>query len=132
MNRWKTLAIVMIALLIIATGIRFAYIEKHPFQLNEEQKIFAINAAQNGLRDEMGGSNYNATVQDYGRIMSSETGNKKVVRVVLTQGNITLTALVDMDTGNVVEKSKVEYSGWMTEYQNQNPKRWGYQRLFNR
>lgn len=131
MNLWKAFALVMIGLLVIAAGLRFTSMETHAFQLNEEQKTFAINAAQNGLRDEMQGNNYNVTIQDNGRIMPTANGDKKVARVVLTQENITLTALVDMDTGNVVEKSRVEHSGWMTEYQNQTPKRWGHQRLFN-
>lgn len=132
MNPWKVLALVMITLLVIVIGIRFTSIEAHAFQLDEKQKIFAINAAQNGLKDEMGTNNYNVTVQDHGRMIPTANGDKKVVRVVLTQGNITLTALVDMDTGDVVEKSRMESSGWMTEYQNQKPKRWGHQRLFNR
>ncbi len=132
MNLWKALAIVMIALLIIAVGIRFVYIEAHTFPLNEEQKSFAMNSTLDVLKNEMEGNNYNITVQDHGRIISTANGDKKVVRVVLTQGNITLTALVDMDTGKVVEKSRMESSGWMAEYQNQKSKRWGHQRLFNR
>ncbi len=129
MNSWKILALVMIALLVIVVGIRFTFAEAHGFPLDEDQKVFAINAAQNGLKDEIDGNNYSVTVQDHGRIISTADGDKKVVRVVFTQGNITLTALVDMDNGNVVEKSMVEHIGWMTEYQNQ--KRWGHQRLFN-
>lgn len=132
MNMWKAFALVMIGLLAVVVGLRFTYIETHTFQLNEEQKTFAINAVKNGLKDEMGGNNYNVTVPEHGRIISTSTGDKKVVRVVLTQGNITLTALVDMDTGDVVEKSRMESGGWMAEYQNQNPKRWVHQRLFNR
>lgn len=130
MNKWKALALVMIALLVISVGIRFAYMEGHAFQLNDEQKSFAINAAKDGLKDEMEGNNYNITVQDYGRIISTADGDKKVVRVVFTRGNIALTALVDMDTGNVVEKSRVEYSGWMTEHQYQDTQRWAHKRLF--
>ena len=49
MNRWKILALVMIGLLIIAAGIRFAYVETHVFRLNEDEKTLAINGAQNGL-----------------------------------------------------------------------------------
>lgn len=132
MNRLKVFALVMIGLLVIAAGLRFAYMETHTFKLSEEQKNFAMNAARDGLRDEMGGNNYNVTIEDHGRIIATANGDKKVVDVVLTLENTTLTALVDMDTGNVVEKNKVEYSGWMTEYRDQNPKRWGHQRLFNR
>jgi hypothetical protein len=135
MNKWKAFALVMIGLLVISVGLRFTYTEAHEFQLNETQKLFAKNAAQSGFQDEMGDINYNVTVQDHGRIMSSANGDKKVVRVILTHGNITLTALVDMDSGNVVEKSMVESSGWMTEYikyKNQNSNGWGYQRLFDR
>ncbi|MDD5472823.1 MAG: hypothetical protein PHU34_01610 [Candidatus Methanoperedens sp.] len=130
MNKWKALALVMIALLVISVGIRFVYMEAHAFQLNDEQKSFAMNAAQDALKDEMEGNNYNITVQDYGRIISTANGDKKVVRVVFTSGNISLTALVDMDTGNVVEKNKMEYSGWMTENQYQNTQRWAHKRLF--
>ncbi len=117
MNPWKTLAVVMIFLLIIAVGIRFINMEGHIFPLNEEQKTFAISSAQDALKNEMGGNNYNITVQDHGRIISTANGDKKVVRVVFTSSNIIITALVDMDTGNVVEINKMEYSGWMTEYQ---------------
>ncbi len=84
------------------------------------------------LLDEMESNNYDVTVQERGRMIPTANGDKRVVRVVLTQGNTTLTALVDMDTGRVVEKTKVEHSGWMTGYQNQNPKLWGHERLFNR
>ncbi len=132
MNLWKVLALVMIALLAVAIGLRFTYNEEHGFPLDEKQKIFAINAARNGLKNEIGGNDFNVTVPDHGSIIPTANGDKKVVRVVLTQGNITLTALVDMDSGNVVQKSTMESSGWMTEYQNQNPKRWGHQRLFRR
>jgi ssDNA-binding replication factor A large subunit len=132
MNLWKALALVMICLLAIAVGLRFADIEEHGFTLNEKQKTFAINAAQNGLKDEIQGNNYNVTVQERGRTISTANGDKKVVRVVLSQGNVTLTALVDMDTGNVVEKSRVESRGWMVEYRNQKPRFWSHQRLFDR
>ncbi len=132
MNLWKALALVMICLLAVAVGLRFIYVEGHGFPLNEKQKTFAINAAQNGLKDEMGGNNYNVTVQERGRIIPTANGDKKVVRVVLTQGNTTLTALVDMDTGSVVEKSRVESSGWMMEYRDQKPRFWSHQRLFDR
>ncbi len=130
MNPWKVLALVMIILLVVATGLRFAYAERHVFPLNEKQKTFAINAAQDALKDEMEGNNYNVTIQDHGRIISTANGDKKVVPVVLTSGNITLAVLIDMDTGAVVEKSRVEYSGWMTEYQHQNPRSWAHKRLF--
>lgn len=135
MNRWKTFALIMIGLLAVAVGFRFTYIEEHSFPVNEEEKLFAINAVQNGLGDENGINNYNITVQERGRIISTENGDKKVLHVVLTRENITLTALVDMETGNVVEKSKIESSGWLAEYiknKNNNLKGWGHQRLFNR
>jgi len=120
MNVWKTLAIVMIALLVIAVGIRFIYNETHTFSLDEKQKTFAINSSLDSLKNEMGNNSYNITVQDHGRIISTANGDKRVVRVVFTNGSVILTALIDMDTGGVVEKSKVEHSGWMAEYQNQN------------
>jgi hypothetical protein len=132
MNLWKALALAMICLLAVAVGLRFIYVEEHEFPLNEQQKTFAINSAQNGLKDEIGSNNYNVTVQERGRIIPTANGDKKVVRVVLSQGNVTLTALVDMDTGGVVEKSRVEHSGWMTEYQDQKPRFWSHQRLFDR
>jgi hypothetical protein len=135
MNRWKIFALIMISLLAIAVGFRFIYFEGHSFPVNEEEKLFAINAAQNGLKDEIGINNYNVTVQERGRIISTENGDKKVLHVVLTRENITLTALVDMETGNVVERSRIESSGWMAEFiknKNNNPKGWGHQRLFNR
>ena len=132
MNLWKALALVMICLLAVAVGLRLIYAEEHGFLLNEQQKTFAINAARDGLKDEIQGNNYNVTVQDNGRIISTANGDKKVVRVVLTQGNITLTALVDMDTGRVVEKSRMESSGWMADNRNRDQKLWGHQRLFGR
>ena len=122
----------MIGLLAVAVGLRFTFIEAHDFALNESQKLLAIKASQNVLRNEIGNNDYNVTVQDHGSIISTANGDKKVVRVVLNQGNITLTALVDMDTGSVVEKTRTESSGWITDFQNQNPKRWGHQQLFNR
>lgn len=125
----------MIGLLAVAVGFRFAYFEGYSFPVNEEEKLFAINAVQNGLGDENGINNYDITVQERGRIISTLKGDRKVVRVVLIRENITLTALVDMETGNIVEKSKIESTGWMAEYiknKNNNSKGWGHQRLFNR
>ncbi len=132
MNLWKALALVMICLLAVAVGLRLIYAEEHGFLLNEQQKAFAINAARDGLKDEIQGNNYNVTVQERGRIIPTANGDKKVVRVVLSQGNVTLTALVDMDTGSIVEKSRVEHSGWMTEYRDQKPRFWSHQHLFDR
>ena len=123
---------VMIGLLAVSVGLRFTYLEEHSFPIDEEQKLFAINAAKNGLRDEKEINNYNITIQEKGRIIPTANGDKKVVRVILTHENITLTALIDTETGNIVEKSKMESSGWMVEYKNSNSKRWGHQRLFNR
>lgn len=128
MNLWKVLAVVMIGLLVIAIGLRFIYIEAHAFQLNEEQKSFAKNSARDGLKDEIGIDNYNVTIPDHGRIISTENGDKKVVPVFFADENITLSVLIDMDTGAIVQKSRVEYGGWMTEYQG--AKRWGHKRLF--
>jgi len=124
--------LVMIGLLAVSVGLRFTYLEEHSFPIDEEQKLFAINAAKNGLRDEKEINNYNITIQEKGRIIPTANGDKKVVRVILTHENITLTALIDTETGNIVEKSKMESSGWMVEYKNSNSKRWGHQRLFNR
>ena len=135
MNRWKIFALIMIGLLVVAVGFRFAYFEGYSFPVNEEEKLFAINAVQNGLGDENGINNYDITVQDHGRIISTINGDRKVVRVVLIRENITLTALVDMETGKIVEKSKIESTGWLAEYiknKNNNSKGWGHQRLFNR
>ena len=125
----------MISLLAVAVGFRFTYFESHSFPVNEEEKLFAINAVQNGLGDENGINNYNITVQERGRVISTVNGEKKVLHVVLTRENITLTALVDMETGSLVEKSRIESSGWMAEYimnKTNNSKGWGHQRLFNR
>ncbi len=132
MNHWKELALIMIGLLAVALGIRFTLAEAHAAPLNDSQKSFAINAAREGLKDEIGNGDYNATVQEHESIISTANGDKKVVRVFFTKGNTTLTALVDMNTGNVVEKTSMESSGWMTSYQNQKPRLWVHERLFNR
>lgn len=132
MNRWKVFALIMIALLAIAIGVRFTYLEAHTFPIDEEQRSFAINAAWDGLRDEIGNNNYNVSVQDRGGIISTLNGDKRVVHVVLTRENITLTALIDMETGKIVEKSKMESSGWMIDYKEQNSKRWGHQDFLGR
>ena len=116
MNPWKAFALIMIGLLVVVAGIRLAYVEGHVFRLNDEQKAFAIDAAKDAL--ETDGSGYNITVHDRGRIISTGSGDKKVVLVAFTGANTTLSALVDMDSGIVVEKSRVERSGWMTEYRN--------------
>jgi hypothetical protein len=128
MNTWKKFALVMLALLIIVAGIRFAYVETHTFKLDEGQKAFAAKAALDGLSSEIEGNDPNITASDQGWIISTSSGDRKVVPVVLTYGNTTLSALVDMETGDVVRKSKVEYSGWMTEYQY--PERWSHKRFF--
>ncbi len=125
MNLWKALALVMICLLAVAVGLKFIFIEAHTFQLDDKQKNFAINSARKGLENETGSDSFNVTVPDHGSIIPTPEGNKKVVRVVFTHANTTLIALVDMDTGSVVEKIRIESSGWMTGYQIQNPRRWG-------
>lgn len=127
MNMWKVLAVVMIGLLVIAIGLRFIYTEAHSFQLNEEQMSFAKNTARDGLKHEIGIDNYNVTIPGNGRIISTENGDKKVVPVIFANENITLSVLIDMDTGAIVQKSKVEYGGWMTEYKGA---RRGHKRLF--
>jgi hypothetical protein len=128
MNLLKVFALIMIGLLIIIVGIRFAYVETHLFPLNEEQKAFATKAARDGLKDEIEGKDYNITAADRGWIISTTSGDKKVAFVVFTYGNTTLSVLVDMETGNVVKKSRVEYSDWMTEYKYPEP--WAHKRLF--
>jgi hypothetical protein len=132
MNLWKILALAMMGLLVIAIGFRLNYIDGPGFQLNETEKSFAINAAKTGLIDEIEGKNYTVTILDHGRILPATSGDKRIVRVVFSKGNITLTALVDMESGKVVEKSRIERSGWMAEDQNRNAKRGGFQRLFGR
>lgn len=132
MNKWKAFALIMIALLAISIGLRITYLGVHTFPIDEEQRYFAINAARNGLREEIGNNNYSVTVQDRGRITSTINGNKRIVYVILKRENITLTALIDMETGNIVEKNKMESSGWMIDYKDQNSKRWGHQRFLDR
>ena len=132
MNLWKKFALVMLALLVIVAGIRFIYVETHTFKIDEDQKLFAINAVRNGFGNEIMGTNYNITVHERGWIVSTAGGDKKVVQVILTGGNVTLTALVDMETGNIVEKNRMESLGWMTEHQDQDVKRRDYLHLFNR
>ena len=78
MNRWKAFALIMIALLAIAIGLRFTYLEAHTFPIDEEQRSFAINAAQNGLSDEIGNNNYNVSIQDRGGIISTLKGIKEL------------------------------------------------------
>jgi hypothetical protein len=128
MNLWKKFALVMIALLIIVAGIRFAYVETHTFKLDEQQTAFVAKAALDGLSAEIEGTENNETVSDQGWIISTSSGDRKVVPVVLTYGNTTLSALVDMETGDIVRKSKVEYSGWMTGYKY--PERWSHKQFF--
>jgi uncharacterized protein YpmS len=128
MNTWKKFALVMLSLLIIVAGIRFAYVETHTFKLNEGQKAFATKATLDGLSSEIVGKDHNVNASDRGWIISTSSGDRKVVPVVLTYENTTFSALVDMETGDVVRKSKVEYSGWMTEYKY--PERWSHKRFF--
>lgn len=135
MNLWKSLALIMICLLALSVGFRFAFIEEHIFPIDEKEKQFVLDVAKNGLKDEILGNDYNITVQDHGWIISTSNGDKKVVHVVFTRENTTLTALVDMDTGNIVEKSRIETGDWMTEYlrsTNRTSKSWGHQRFFRR
>lgn len=135
MNLWKALALIMISLLALSVGFRFAFMEGHSFPIDEKEKIFAIDSAKKGLNDEILNDNYNVTIQDRGWIISTLNGDKKVVHVVFTHENTTLIALVDMDTGNIVEKSRIETGDWMTDYlksTDRYSKSWGYQRLFRR
>jgi uncharacterized protein YpmS len=128
MNTWKKFALVMLALLVIVAGIRFTYVETHTFKPDEQQKAFAAKAALDGLSAEIEGKDHNITVSDRGWIISTSSEDRKVVPVVITYENTTLSALVDIETGDVVKKSKVEYSGWMTEYQY--PERWSHKHFF--
>jgi hypothetical protein len=133
MNKWKVFALVMIGLLILVAGVSFYHFETLLFKLNEDEKAFAIDSAKNELKEELEGYDYNITSAEHGRKISTPTGEKKVILVILNHGNVTFTALVDMDTGEVVRKSNVEYSGWMEEYQNTkygDSRHWLPQRLF--
>lgn len=129
MNKWKAFALVMIGLLILVAGVSFYHFETLIFQLNEDEKAFAIDSAKNGLKSEIEGYDYNVTTAEHGRKISASTGEKKVVLVIFNRGNVTFTALVDMESGDVLRKSSVEYTGWMAEYQNtknQNRRHWLY------
>jgi hypothetical protein len=128
MNLWKKFALLMIAILVIAAGIRFAYVETHTFKLDEQEKVFVTRAALDVLSTEIDVKDNTVTASDQGWIITTSSGDRKVVPVVLTYENSTFSALVDMETGDVVRKSKVEYSGWMTEYKY--PERWSYKRFF--
>lgn len=132
MNLWKVLALAMIGLLVIAIGFRLNYMDGHGLPLNETEKIFALKSAQTALKDEIEGKNYTVNIQDHVRIIPALDGDKRIVRVVFLQGNITLTALVDLENGSVVEKSRVERAGWRTENVSRYPKRGGFQSLFDR
>ncbi|MCZ7392579.1 MAG: hypothetical protein O8C56_04500 [Candidatus Methanoperedens sp.] len=79
MNR-KTIAVFSLLTLVILIGIpeSFAY----PQYGGSCSTCHAINAAQNGLGNEMG--NNNVTVQEHGSIISTADGNKNVD---FTQGN---------------------------------------------
>ncbi len=129
------LALAMIVLLLIAVGLRFYFIESHAFKIDDDQKTFAMNSAKNELKDEIGSSNYTTVIQNHGIAISTKDGKKRVVRVIFSLNNTTLAALVDMDTGAVVEKSRIEMSGWMKDYINDkalNINRWGHHVLFGR
>ena len=131
MNKWKAFALVMIGLLILVAGVSFYHFETLIFQLNEDEKAFAIDSAKTGLKEELEGYDYNITTAEHGRKISASTGDKKTVLVIFNRGNVTFTALVDMDTGEVVRKSNVEYSGWMAEYKNtkyRDSRHWLYKR----
>ena len=82
MNR-KTIAVFFLLTLVILIGIpeSFAY----PQYGGSCSTCHAINAAQNGLGNEMGTNN--VTVQNHGSIFSTANGDKKVVNVLLAQGN---------------------------------------------
>ncbi|MBE0521878.1 MAG: hypothetical protein IBX39_06375 [Candidatus Methanoperedenaceae archaeon] len=129
MNKWKAFALVMIGILILVVGVSFYHFETLLFQLNEDEEAFAIDSAKNGLSTELEGYDYNITSAEHGRKISTPTGEKKVVMVIFNRGNVTFTALVDMESGDVLRKSSMEYIGWMAEYQNtkyQNRMHWLY------
>lgn len=131
MNKWKAFALVMIGLLILVAGVSFYHFETLLFQLNEDEKAFAIDSAKTGLKEELEGYDYNITTAEHGRKISASTEDKKTVLVIFNRGNVTFTALVDMDTGEVVRKSNVEYTGWMAEYKNtkyRDSRHWLYKR----
>ena len=77
---------------------RFAYIETHTFKLDEEQKAFAAKAALDGLSSIIEGKDHNIAASDQGWIISTSSGDRKVVPVILTYENCTLSALVYMET----------------------------------
>jgi uncharacterized protein YpmS len=127
--KWKALAILLIAFLILFIAGRIFYIEAHRFSLTQEQKERAESAARFAFKGKLT-SEFTSYTQNSGWYLDTPSGRKKIIYISFTSNNSSFGALVDLDTYEAVRISEVYYKGWMEEYNRLRPEYWAHQKLF--
>ncbi|MBI4362176.1 MAG: hypothetical protein HY558_03290 [Euryarchaeota archaeon] len=116
-NIWKIAALVSLLLIAAVFASRAMLLRDHRVATTEDQSRAALAAATAALQPQLPGLGpYNATVGRYVFTMDTPFGPKTAVPVFFTAGNTTLTALVDLSTGEVVQTVEVHSTGWMSDF----------------
>ncbi|MEM2924798.1 MAG: hypothetical protein QXJ68_03825 [Methanocellales archaeon] len=128
LSKWRVLAILLIAFLILFIAARILYIESHRISLTQEQRERAENAARLAFEGKLT-PDFKSYIQNSGWYFDTPSGIKKIVYVSFNTNNSSLGALVDLDTYEVVRISEVYYKGWMEEYNRLRPEYWVHQKF---
>lgn len=116
---WKTTAIIFISIFCIMMLVvaHKAYRFKTSFA---DASQFDIELAKNTVQKDIEKtgqkiSDYKISVARKSRHISRENTSKRIVSVSLNKDAVTYTYLVDLDAGEILMRSKTEFTGWMKE-----------------
>ncbi|MEM2924522.1 MAG: hypothetical protein QXQ02_00470 [Halobacteria archaeon] len=129
MGKWRILATLLIAFLILFIAARVLYIESHRISLTQEQREHAENAARLAFKGKLT-PEFKSFTLNSGWYIDTANGTKKIIYVSFASDNSSLSALVDLDTYEIVRISEVYYKGWMEEYNRGRPEYWAHQKFF--
>lgn len=131
---WRVAALVVlflaVAAVVVASRASFAWGHRPfpPTPLTEQQQESIIAAARASLGPKLAAlGNLTTEAGKYGIVMNTSGGPKTAAPVFFKGENVTLVALVDVATGEVVETTETHSMGWMAELQGQKREtfRWG-------
>ncbi len=133
-NGWKIAAVVLlfvaVAAAVVAARASFAWGHRSfpPASLTGQQQESIAAAARASLGPKLAAlGNLTAEAGKFGIVMNTSGGSRTAAPVFFKGENTTLTALVDVATGEVVETTETHTLGWMAELKDQKREvfRWG-------
>ncbi len=131
---WKVAALAVlflaVAAAVVASRASFAWGHRPfpPTPLTEQQQESIVAAARASLGPKLAAlGNLTTEAGKYGIIMNTSGGTKTAAPVFFKGENVTLVALVDVVTGEVVETTETHSMRWMAELRDQKREifRWG-------